>query len=93
MEFELQTEQTDIIEQILKTIQNIERFIVKREKPFLNLDEASDYLGLSKHSIYSFTSRGVIPHYKTGRKIYFSIDELNNWILNKDKKIWSMGVK
>ena len=51
MEFELQTEQTDIIEQILKTIQNIERFIVKREKPFLNLDEASDYLGLSKHSI------------------------------------------
>jgi excisionase family DNA binding protein len=68
----------------------IERFIVKREKPFLNLNEASDYLGLSKHSIYSYTSRGVIPHYKTGRKIYFSIEELNKWILNKENKIRSM---
>ena len=30
------------------------------------------------------------PYYKAGRKIYFSKDELNNWILNKDNKIGSM---
>jgi hypothetical protein len=74
MEFEIIPEHTQLLEKILTSLQNIERLVVKREKPVINREEAADYFGLSKHSIHSYTSKGVLPHYKLqGRRVYFSI--------------------
>lgn len=67
----------------------------KREMPddhteILNIQEASKYLNLAKQTLYSFTSKRVIPFFKKGKKLYFKRIELNNWLtegkqLSKDE--------
>ena len=52
-------------------------------KEFLTLNEASEYLDLSKSALYKMTSKKEIPFYNPGgKKIYFKKEELNNWITN-----------
>ena len=52
-------------------------------KKFLTLNEASEYLDLSKSALYKMTSKKEIPFYNPGgKKIYFKKEELNNWITN-----------
>jgi len=51
------------------------------EKKYLTVEEAAEYLGVSRATIYSYTSNRVIPHYKPrGRKCYFLRDDLDNFI-------------
>jgi len=51
------------------------------ERKFLTLEEASDYLGLKKSTLYLYTHKRVIPFYKPrGRKVYFKISDLNNFL-------------
>jgi excisionase family DNA binding protein len=51
------------------------------KKQFLTLNEAADYLGVSKSTIYQYTHQKIIPYYKpAGRLIYFKIDDLNNFL-------------
>lgn len=56
-------------------------------KPFLDLEEACQYLGISKPTLYSKTSKNLIPYYKDGKKLYFSKKELDEWVLEKSKRI------
>jgi len=51
-------------------------------KPYLNVVETSIYLGLQISTIYSYTSKKVIPFYKIRRKILFKVSELNEYIEN-----------
>ena len=51
-----------------------------RFKGYLSLEEAADYLSYTKSSLYQFTSKRLIPHYKFGRKILFKVSELNDFI-------------
>ena len=54
------------------------------QRPFLTLDEASQYLGISKNTIYRYTSQGALIFYKLrNRKLYFKIDDLNEFVLNE----------
>jgi len=59
------------------------------KKPFLSIDEAAEYLDLKKATLYSYTSRKIIPFRKVRRKIYFDRNELNNFVLKKENKILS----
>lgn len=45
-----------------------------------DLEEASRYMKLSKQTMYSFTSKRIIPHYKQGRHLFFRKEELDQWI-------------
>ncbi|MBC8525896.1 MAG: helix-turn-helix domain-containing protein [Candidatus Cloacimonetes bacterium] len=55
--------------------------------PFLTMEEASNYLGLSKATLYGYTHKKLIPFYKVqNRKIYFKIEDLNNFVLNTQNK-------
>ena len=49
-------------------------------KPYLSLEEACDYLSISKALMYQKTSRKTIKHFKCGRKILFKIAHLNDYI-------------
>jgi excisionase family DNA binding protein len=50
----------------------------------LTLEEAVDYLSLSKSALYKLTSRKEITFYNPGgKKIYFRKAELENWIISK----------
>lgn len=56
----------------------------QQHKSYLSLDEASQYLGISKNTLYDYSQKGVIPHYKPrGRKLYFKASDLENFIINK----------
>ena len=49
-------------------------------KSILNTDEAAEFIGASKSTIYKYTHEGTIPHYKRGKRIYFKIEELEEWL-------------
>jgi len=53
------------------------------------MEEATKYLNVTKHKIYGSTHNTKLPFNKAGRRIYYSIEELNNWVLSKDNKIRS----
>ncbi len=61
--------------------------IKSQHKSYLSLDEASQYLGISKNTLYAYSQKGIIPHYKPrGRKLYFKVSDLDKFITNSLKR-------
>ena len=51
-------------------------------KEILTIEEAAEFLSVSKSYLYMQTSAHAIPHYKpTGKRCYFKRGELEAWIL------------
>jgi excisionase family DNA binding protein len=51
------------------------------KKKFLSVVEAAAYTGFSPKYIYQLVHRGEIPYHKpTGRKLFFKVEDLDNWI-------------
>lgn len=66
-------------------LQRIEAHLLS-QKTVLTFDEAHKYTGLSKSHLYKLTSTGGVPCYKpTGKRLYFSKAELDNWLLDNKK--------
>ena len=69
-------------------IKKLVRELVKDEmekigcRQFMDLDEASKYLGISKPTVYTYISRKKISYYKQGGKVYFKRVDLDDFILN-----------
>ncbi|PIB30352.1 hypothetical protein BFP78_14510 [Gaetbulibacter sp. 5U11] len=53
----------------------------------MNLKQLASYLDVSKGYLYKLTSTNNIPHSKRGKRIYFDIEAINEWVL--DNKIWT----
>ena len=53
---------------------------------FLTIQEAADFLNLSKATIYSKVSRNELPVMKRGKRLYFSRTELLNYLKAGRKK-------
>lgn len=73
---------------LTKEVSELKRLIIsKQEQPqvddvkqLLSIDEAADFLGLSKPTIYSKCSRGELPYMKRSKRLYFSRTELIDYI-------------
>lgn len=82
-------ELSNLIEDSLKKVllqsdfQNVENSTLPE---LLNVTQAAEYLNLAKQTLYGFTSKGVIPYLKRGKKLYFKKSELNKWI-SEGKKV------
>lgn len=50
------------------------------------IDLAIEITGLAKPTIYSLCSERKIPHSKQGKRLYFSRQELTEWIKNGKRK-------
>ena len=49
--------------------------------------KARPFIG-SRSTIYKKISKGLIPHSKRGKKLYFDLDEIDRWLLsNKVKSV------
>jgi excisionase family DNA binding protein len=55
------------------------------EKPLV-IKEAAKYLNLSVPTIYSKVSRGELPYFKKGKRLYFLKKNLEEFILSGRKK-------
>jgi excisionase family DNA binding protein len=68
------------IEKILSILEDVREKTEENKKKYLNLKEASVYLGINKNTMYKYTHYNVIPYYKPNNKVYFLIDDLEKWI-------------
>ena len=72
-------------EQIKKEFEVIKKMITAMQtviKRFYSLEEAAEYLGVSKSTLYKHTAGGQIAFYKpNGKLITFSKDDLDKWVL------------
>jgi len=76
------------LDEVFAEILEIRRLLKKKDAPFLNLREAAKYLGLAPATIYQFTSQKRLPHYKMGgRRLYFKKSDLDDFILNEDRRV------
>ena len=44
------------------------------------MDQAAEFLSMSKSALYKFPSQRWLPYYKTGKRIYFKTLELAEWL-------------
>jgi excisionase family DNA binding protein len=83
-------QRSNILHTILEKVESIEKMMVKKEKPFMNMVDAAKYLGISKSTLYTYTSKGVLPYYKMqGRRVYFKVDDLDAFIFDKNNRVSS----
>jgi excisionase family DNA binding protein len=52
----------------------------------LTIQEVADYLKLAVPSIYGLVSRSSIPCMKRGKRLYFSKNEISEWLKEGKKK-------
>lgn len=74
------------LERLMTTPQKIKGFASddQTRPEFVNIDQASKVLNLSKSTIYKRTMNNELPHYKHGKKLMFKYSELIEFI-NKHK--------
>ncbi len=77
--FELILDKLNTIENLLKTVMKNDNGTVTITE-VLNLNQAAEYVSLSKSAIYKKTSERNIPHFKQGKKLYFKRSELDDWL-------------
>lgn len=56
------------------------------EQQIIWMDDAAKLLNLAKQTIYGLISKGKLPYYKRGRKVYFLRTELETWLLTGKQK-------
>ena len=52
----------------------------KEKEEILNIKQVSELLNLAVPTLYSFTSKNILPHFKQGKKLYFKRSELLKWV-------------
>lgn len=55
------------------------------ERRFASITELSEYLNISKNTIYSWVSRKKIPHLKISGTLRFDMRDIDKWL--KEKKV------
>ena len=49
-------------------------------RKLIGIQEAADYLGISKNTLYGWVNMKKIPYYKISRLLKFTLDDLNEWV-------------
>lgn len=76
----------EVLSQLLNEVAGLKKMIANIQIPTptkripIEIEEASKLIRKSKKTIYTLTSKNLIPHYKRGKKLYFYEDELIDWI-------------
>lgn len=78
-------------------LEEIKKVFLKKQQPLLNAQEAANYLNMSVKSVYRYVQLGKLSYYKPAQinynsgktsgkntKIFFKLEELNNYLLNED---------
>lgn len=81
------------VAELYHKLTNIERLLQEknhschtREDKLLSVTEAASLLDLSVPTIYSYVHRQEIPVNKRGKRLYFSKQELTQWVKSGRKK-------
>jgi excisionase family DNA binding protein len=74
-------------EQVLQKLSTIEDLLKRKDDRPLTFKEACTYLGYAPSYLYKLTYKNIVPHYKpTGKIIFFSKNELDEWIFSSAER-------
>lgn len=59
---------------------------IKKEKQLLNTNEASEFLGISKNTLYEWVIQKKIPYIKVGRLLKFRKEDLEEWLKRRTQE-------
>jgi len=72
-----------LLDRIEYVVRILEKLNFSEEKPeMMTIEECSDLISLSKHSIYSLCSKRKLPHIKKGRRLYFEREKILEYLLS-----------
>ncbi len=77
---------TEALERLESKVDQIYQSSKLLEKSVLDISEAAELLKISKYTLYTMTSKNILPFYKLGRKIFFDRDELIAFITRKEHR-------
>lgn len=83
---ELQSLIIDCVNSCLKYSQCSSKYPQVPTDQIFTVDQAADFLSLSKATIYAKASNGTIPYFKDGKRLYFSRAELMEHLRSKRRK-------
>jgi excisionase family DNA binding protein len=83
--FETLTERLDRIENLLENLSQAEKSVEVPEE-ILTIEQASEFLNLSKNTLYGYVQKSKIPVSKKGKRLYFSKLELLDWVKSGKKQ-------
>ena len=46
----------------------------------VDVNQAAEQLGLSRHFLYRKVKAGQVPHYRAGRAVRLDLSEVRNWM-------------
>lgn len=72
----------DDLEQKLRAIVRDEVASLSSPQGFLRIEQAADFLGVSKAALYKLTQQGKVPFHKLGSRVLFDPAELREHILS-----------
>lgn len=77
--------------EILEQIQTLLNELVSKpnepKEQFLSIDEASEYLGIAKATLYVKVSKREVPSIRRGKRLYFSSLDLIEYLKGGKRKI------
>ena len=53
---------------------------------FMDVNQAAEFLGIAKATLYGKCCNLLIPHFKKGKKLYFDKRELIDWLKSGKRK-------
>ena len=81
------------VSQLYSKLEDIERLLLQKNSPahqqseaLLTIAQAADLLRLSVPTVYGLVSRREIPSMKKGKRLYFSNQELTDWVKSGRKQ-------
>lgn len=89
--FEIILEKIDRLEYLITEFIDKKKAVAEiheNGEEIINMNQACKILGLSKPTLYGYTAKRKIPHYKRGKRNYFKKSELIKWI--SDGKVKTM---
>ena len=80
----------EMVALLLEKVQRLENLLINGKddgitlKEMLTIDEAAEYMGMSKSSLYKMTMHSEIPTYRPGgKRIYLKRSEINDWMTSQ----------
>jgi excisionase family DNA binding protein len=61
--------------------------IITNGDKLMTISETAEFLHVQKQTLYSYVSKGIIPHNKRAGRLYFSYNDLVEWVKGSTKKI------
>lgn len=68
------------LDSILELLLEQREQVSNNQGNFLTINQASDLICKSIHTVYGLVSRREIPHFKKGNRLYFKEQDLRDWL-------------